>query len=133
VKGSFSTAKDRAARNETFSPRSDVKYLRAAGSSASPRCSEDRGGLFGEGTAGLLDASAMNEANVFAVLDAVDATGGIIGGKEKEDADETGWVDVGGGNGSCGGGPNVKELDGEPNPVNPPNFGDGGGCSWCKR
>jgi hypothetical protein len=75
----------------------------------------------------------MNEANVFAVLDAVDATVGLLGGKEKEDPDEMGWADVDGGNNDCEGGvANVKELDDDPNPVNPPNFGDEGGCS-CVR
>ena len=79
----------------------------------------------------LDEESVINEANVFAVLDAVDVTVGLLGGEEREDPDEMGWADVGGGNNDCGGGDaNVKELDGDPNPVNPPNFGDEGVCSW---
>jgi len=75
-------------RNETLSPRSDVKYLRAAESSASTGSS---GGLFSRVAAGLLDGeSAMNEAKVFAVLDAVDATVGMLDGKDTEDPKETG-------------------------------------------
>lgn len=81
---------------------------------------------------GLLDESVMYEANVFAVIDAVDVTVVLLGGKEKEDPDEMGWVDVGGATVDCGDGDaNVKELDGELNPANPPNFGDGG-CSWFR-
>lgn len=107
-----------------------MKYLTAVESSASPRCSEDSCGLFGGAAAGLLDdESAMNEANVLAVLDAVEATVGILG-KEKEDPDETSRADVGNGNDDCEDDVvDVKEVDDEPKPVNPPNFGDEGGCS----
>jgi hypothetical protein len=124
VKGSFSTARDRAARKETFNPLSDVKYLTAALSSTSPCSAVDGGGLSGGVVAGLLDdESPINEAKVLAVLDAVEATAGGFGGNKKDGPDETGRGDVDGSIDDCVGG--VNELDDDPNPENPENFVEG--------
>lgn len=65
--------------------------MRPAASSGSLRCSEP----FGAGVAGLLDdESVINEAKVLAVLDAVEATVGVLDGKERGDPEEIGCVDI---------------------------------------
>ena len=66
-----------------------------------------------------VDESARNDAKVFAVLDAVGATVGTLCRGEVEDANE---ADVAGCGCDCGG-MKVNEVDGEPKPVKPPNFG----------